>query len=113
MEACCLNDPTKPLTHTIGYALKGCLEGYVLTVDKDILEACVMAAQGLLGTMDREGFIPGRLDNQWGPAASWSCMTGTVQIAECWFMLHGITLFQDGAWLPAVRCTGSCHRARG
>ena len=27
---CCLNDPTRPLTHTIGYALRGVIEGYPL-----------------------------------------------------------------------------------
>ena len=78
-EQCCLTDPTNPLTHTLAYALRGCLAALELGPDTRILEACVRTADGLLGAMGPDGFIPGRLNPKWeGP--DWSCLTGTAQI---------------------------------
>ena len=89
-EQCCLTDPTNPLTHTLAYALRGCLAALELGPDTRILEACVRTADGLLGAMGPDGFIPGRLNPKWeGP--DWSCLTGTAQIAHCWQLLSGIT----------------------
>jgi len=34
-----------------------------------------------------DGFLPGRVNFQWHPAVPWACLTGSVQIAHCWFLL--------------------------
>jgi hypothetical protein len=85
---CCLSDPAQPLTHTLGYALRGILEAYLFTKDPSLLAACRRTSDGLLSTIDRDGFLPGRLDSQWRKVVSWACLTGSVQIAYCWLQLY-------------------------
>jgi len=84
---CCLTDPVRPLTHTLGYALRGVLEAFRSTGDAEFLDAGVLTATGLLGALAADGRLPGRLDAQWRPAVKWVCLTGTAQVAHCWLML--------------------------
>jgi len=84
---CCLTDPVNPLSHTIGYVLRGLVEAYLFSGDKKVLEAATRTAEGLLGALQPDGFIPGRMDSSWRGTVSWSCLTGTEQIAICWFLL--------------------------
>lgn len=95
---CCLNDPARPLTHTIGYAQRGILEAYRLDNDPRILEAARRTGEGLMACLGDDGSLPGRLNFQWHPAVRWTCLTGSVQIAHCWFLLSelaGDTRFLD------------------
>jgi hypothetical protein len=87
-SSCCLTDPLNPLTHTIGYALRGLVEGYLFTRDGKILEKANKTAEGVLLALQPNGFLPGRLDRQWQGTVSWSCLTGTAQIAACWLLLY-------------------------
>lgn len=87
-EDCCLTDPARPLTHTIGYALRGVVEAYRFSGETAFLKAARQTADGLLGALDEEGFLPGRLDSRWRGSVKWACLTGTVQIAACWMMLY-------------------------
>ncbi|MDZ7617399.1 MAG: prenyltransferase/squalene oxidase repeat-containing protein, partial [Patescibacteria group bacterium] len=90
-EKCCLTNPAQPLTHTLGYALRGVLEAYRVTHAGQYLDSAERTASGLLSALQADGGIPGRLNSQWRPAARWVCLTGNVQIAICWFMLHRFT----------------------
>jgi len=90
-ENCCLSDPRAPLTHTLGYVLRGVLEAYRFTEDAALLDACRRTADGLLSAVQADGFLPGRLDRDWRPAARWACLTGSVQIAYCWLALYRVT----------------------
>jgi hypothetical protein len=85
---CCLTDPERPLTHTLGYALRGIIEGYRYAQDQRLLSAAQLTADGLLGAIRADGFVPGRLRADWSPAVEWSCLTGSVQIASCWLLLY-------------------------
>lgn len=85
---CCLEDPTAPLTHTIGYVLRGVLEGYRSTRDPALLAAAQRTADGVLSALRPDGFLPGRLDCRWKGKVRWSCLTGTAQIAHCLLILH-------------------------
>jgi hypothetical protein len=91
LESCCLNDPLRPLTHTIGYALRGVVEAYRSTGDPIFLTAARSTADGVLSALRSDGFLPGRLRADWSPAAPWVCLTGSVQIAHCWLMLAEYT----------------------
>lgn len=84
---CCLEEPTAPLTHTIGYALRGLVAGWEHFGDTEVLAAAHRTAQGLLGAVRADGALPGRLDREWRAAVRWSCLTGNVQIAESWYRL--------------------------
>lgn len=90
-EKCCLEDTERPLTHTLGYTLRGVIEAYRFSKDKELLDAACKTADGLLSAINNEGFMPGRLDSDWHGAVDWACITGTVQIAICWLLLYGFT----------------------
>ncbi len=87
----CLELPDMPLTHTIGYVLRGVIEAYKFSGDANLLVAAQRTADALLTVIEADGRIAGRLDHEWKPALEWVCLTGSVQIAACWFILHSIT----------------------
>ncbi|MGH9503936.1 MAG: hypothetical protein ACRD20_13885 [Terriglobales bacterium] len=97
---CCLTDPENPLTHTLGYALRGLIAGYECTGNSEFLQRACQTGEGALKAMDMEGFLPGRLDSQWRGTVGWSCLTGTVQIAACWLLLYRAT--RDARFLNAA-----------
>lgn len=100
-DRCCLDDASQPLTHTIGYVLRGVLEGYRLSEDRGLLSKAILTADSLLHVMDSNGYIPGRLNSDWKGTVSWSCLTGTVQIAYCWLALYQVTKrteYRDAAY---------------
>ncbi|UCD64229.1 MAG: hypothetical protein JSW34_01985 [Candidatus Zixiibacteriota bacterium] len=91
-DCCCLRYPSAPLTHTLGYVLRGLTEAYHFSDDENLLKACRKTADGLLSAIrPQDGFLPGRLDANWRGAVSWVCLTGSVQIAYCWLDLYRIT----------------------
>lgn len=98
---CCLETPSLPLTHTLGYVLRGIIEGYRFTKDPVLLHACLRTANGLLSATREDGFLPGRLYANWQGAVPWSCLTGSVQIAICWLLLYQYTgdiRYRDSAY---------------
>jgi hypothetical protein len=91
-DQCCLGDPDRPLTHTIGYVLRGLIEAYRFSEDRSILERAISTADGLITAIrPGSGFLSGRLDNSWRSAVRWVCLTGSAQIAHCWLMLYRYT----------------------
>jgi hypothetical protein len=86
-DRCCLTDDSRPLTHTLGYALRGAIEAYRFTENARVLAACRKTADGLLRAVRTDGFLPGRLRPDWSGAVSWACLTGSLQIAHCWLLL--------------------------
>ena len=97
---CGLGNPATPLTHTIGYALRGIIEGYLYSEEPALLRVAELTARPLLQSLDNDGRLPGCFDAEWKPTVPWSCLTGAVQIAACWFLLHEIT--NDPAYLSAA-----------
>jgi len=87
-DDCCLTDARRPLTHTIGYALRGLVEAYRVSKDPVFLDASVSTGRALAGALRSDGCLPGRLDPNWRPASSWTCLTGNLQVALCWFSLY-------------------------
>lgn len=91
MENCCLINAANPLTHTLGYALRGILEAWRYAQDERCLVAACRLADGLLTALGPDGRLPGRLRSDWSAGAPWVCLTGTVQIAHCWLLLYRAT----------------------
>lgn len=97
---CDLQDNTRPLTHTLGYALRGVIEAARFTGEDTLWSSASRTAAGLLTALGDDGYLPGRLTEEWKPAVSWSCLTGTSQIAHCWILLYNATgesRYLDGA----------------
>ncbi len=118
----CLNRPEAPLTHTIGYVLRGVLEAYLLCRRPDLLAAARRTADGLLPAIAADGRLPGRLDANWRGAVDYVCLTGSAQIAHCLFLLTRETgeahYFAAGQRLTAyvrrtVRLEGPANRRGG
>jgi hypothetical protein len=111
----CLSDPARPLTHTIGYVLRGIIEAYAFTGNREFLESAHRCARGALSALEADGRLPGRLDDEWRPAVEWVCLTGSVQIAHCWLLLDRISgdvTYRDAAYRAnayvrrSIRTTG-------
>jgi hypothetical protein len=101
IDKCCLTDESRPLTHTIGYALRGILEAFLYCRDPQLLAAARRTADGAMSALRSDGFLPGLLGPDWSAAASWACLTGTVQIAHCWLRLFQETselAYRDAAF---------------
>ena len=91
IDLSCLSDPSCPLTHTIGYTMRGILEAYRYSGEEKFLSAATRYADGVLSALRSDGFLPGRLDSTWQSKENWSCLTGNAQIAYCLLVLFGIT----------------------
>jgi hypothetical protein len=87
----CAGDPKKPLTHMLGYSLRGVLEGWRFSRDERYLVSAILAADGLISATHDNGRMPGQIDANWKGTVSWVCLTGSVQVAHCWLMLYQVT----------------------
>ena len=85
---CCLDDPSRPLTHTLGYALRGVYEVYRYTHITSFLSAAERCAEGVVKAVRHDGFLAGRLDSSWNSAVPWVCLTGSAQMAHCLLLLY-------------------------
>ncbi len=98
---CCLSDPEHPLLHTLAYAIRGMLEGGWLLDDVYLTEKAVAAAGAIRDLVRDDGWLAGRWSDTWQPAAAYSCLTGSAQMANIWLRLARVT--GDESWLPPVR----------
>jgi len=108
-----LDDPSAPYTHTIAYAMEGLLGGFDVFGDRRYLDAVLLAAEHVSACVDQNGRLPGRIGSSWNAMASWSCLTGSVQIAGLLFRLHRLTddeRFRSTATrlLRSVKLTQNC-----
>lgn len=88
---CCLDRPAEPLTHTLGYYLRGLVEAHRLSGEPRYLMAARRSADGLMAVQRADGSLPGRLRADWSAAVSWVCLTGLSQLGESWFYLCEVT----------------------
>ena len=83
----CLNDPERPLLHTIAYTTQGMLELSLALGSRRGLELVCRANRALLEALERDGRLSGRYDADWRPCVRWRCLTGEAQTAVVWFVL--------------------------
>ena len=87
----CLNDPEKPLLHTIAYATRGILESGIALNETRYVQAALKVLEALIGCQRNDGGIPGRWDSDWSSKADWDCVTGDAQAAILWIRAHAVT----------------------
>lgn len=97
---CCLTDPSRPLLHTLAYAMEGLIGIGELTGRRDLIEGARRAADAQLRIMGSDGFLPGRQDKNFGAAVDWSCLTGSAQVSIVMsklYRLFGERKYAEGA----------------
>jgi hypothetical protein len=87
----CLYDPSRPLTHTFAYALRGVLEIGIALDNPVYISAARKAADELLAKQRGDGSLAGRFNNRWEPAVKYSCLTGNAQMGIVWGRLYQST----------------------
>jgi hypothetical protein len=98
---CCLTDAARPLLHTIAYAMQGLIGIAAIAKREDFVDAARRTADSLIGLMDRDGFIPGRIGPDFRGTVTWCCLTGTAQTAIVWGRLFQLT--GDARYLQAMQ----------
>jgi hypothetical protein len=88
---CCLVDASRPLLHTIAYAMQGLIGIAVIAEREDFIAAAARTADSLLARMDGDGFLPGLVGPDFENTVGWSCLTGTAQTAIVWGRLFQLT----------------------
>jgi hypothetical protein len=94
---CSLEDPARPLLHTIAYTMQGLINISRLVGHPRFRLAAEKTARKLIEIMDADGFIPGQIDADFRGLCSWCCLTGTAQTSIVWsdlFALTGDDVFQ-------------------
>jgi hypothetical protein len=97
---CCLTRPEEPLTHTLGYYLKGVIEAHRMSGDFRYLASARLLGDGLLSAQRPDGSLAGRQRPDWRAAVDWVCLTGISQIAESWIYLYEV-VGQERYWEAA------------
>jgi DUF1680 family protein len=100
-EECCLDDNARPLLHTLAYTMEGLLEAGSIAGEPSLVDGARRAADALLARQRADGSLPGRFDEEWTPAARWSCLTGDAQTSIVWLRLAEIT--GDQRYVAAAR----------
>jgi hypothetical protein len=75
-----------PPTHSISYVMEGLIESERFTGQTHYLTAALKTAKKLLSIFELQKFMPGEFDSSWN-GASYSCLTGSSQIAGVWLQL--------------------------
>ena len=82
------DEKDEPITHTLGYVVRGILEAHRYTKDPQLLDAGRKTAEPLMKALGPDGYLAGGFYPDWRPVFSWSCLTGSVQMAYCWLYLY-------------------------
>ncbi|HSK41986.1 MAG TPA: hypothetical protein VK943_19630 [Arenibaculum sp.] len=115
LEWNCLTDDSRPLTHTIAYAMRGFLEAGAHCGVERYLAAAMRIGDAMVAAQSRNGSVPGRFDENWRPAVPWICLTGVAQLSLNCGRLHqitGIGRYRD-FMLRANRFLKSTQKLRG
>ena len=86
-------------THAIAYTLRGLLESYSLTGEERWLQTVRRTADQLISKLDEVPLLAANFDENWRPAAKYSCLTGTAQLGGVWLRLYQET--GEQLWLNA------------
>lgn len=79
------------LTHTLAYTIRGLLEAGRILERQPIIEAAQRAADALLQRQTEDGYLRATYGPAWHSSVTYSCLTGTVQMAIIWFELYKLT----------------------
>jgi len=73
-----------PFTHTIAYAIRGCLECGILLDESEFVESALRAGHAMAGVQRADGWLAGVYDGDWRSSVSYCCLTGLAQMSLNW-----------------------------
>jgi hypothetical protein len=76
-----------PFTHNIAYAVRGLLEGGLLSGEERFVAAAERAALGVMAAQRDDGWLAGTFADGWRATAGYCCLTGLAQMALVWMRL--------------------------
>jgi rhamnogalacturonyl hydrolase YesR len=85
-----LQNHHKPFTHTIAYTIRGILEAGIYLKDEKYIYSVHRAMQNLLSKIPSTGFVSGTYDRNWNGNGTFSCLTGSAQLAIIFLKLSKI-----------------------
>ncbi len=88
---CCLSNPDAPLTHTLGYTMRGIWQAYEYSQTELFLNSVTKTSDAIVDILKKNGYLPGRLTKNWEPAVQWQCLTGNSQIAIVLLRMYSLT----------------------
>jgi DUF1680 family protein len=77
-----------PVTHTICYTADGLIETGRLLDEETYVAAGARAAEAIVPHAEPTGYLAGRFDENWQPAARFVCLTGSAQLGIILMRLH-------------------------
>lgn len=77
----------RPILHTIAYTIEGLLDSGLLLNNREFIEAAEFSAQKLEEIFKKDGFLPGRFDEEW-KGSEHPILTGMAQMSNIWLKLH-------------------------
>jgi uncharacterized protein YyaL (SSP411 family) len=89
-EDCAFQDTSRPLLHTIAYTMQGLVGVGEITGRREFIDGAARTAHALVHLMDDDGYIPGKIDRDFRPAADWCCLTGSAQTSVVWSQLAAL-----------------------
>ena len=82
-----LEDPTRALTHTIGYTLQGLVEIGAELGRRELIDAARRGVEAIIPRIGANGYLAGRFDRNWRAASRSCCLTGSAQLAIVMYRL--------------------------
>jgi len=87
-ERCSFWEGSDPYTHTLAYTAEGLYESGTRLQEPRYLGAGRLAAEAMLQRQRPDGSLAGTYGPGWSRPASWSCLTGNVQMSRLWLLLY-------------------------
>jgi hypothetical protein len=84
-----------PFTHNIAYVLEGLISSWEIWGSDQYIDAVERTLTVLRPRIAEDGFLAGHFDEAWGSSATYSCLTGSAQLAGVLFRMSAITGSND------------------
>lgn len=85
---CAFKPGVAPFTHTIAYAIDGIQEANTILNEATYQASVLRCAAAVARLLGEDGYLPGQIDYEGRPAASYCCLTGSAQMSIIWGRLY-------------------------
>jgi uncharacterized protein YyaL (SSP411 family) len=100
----------RPFTHTIAYTIDGILEAGLHLKENRYIRAVQKTLDNILSRVREDGFVPGTYDKDWNGDTSFSCLTGSSQLAINFLKMY--SQINDDKYFDAARMINSYVKSK-